>query len=512
MSGAEARGVSGVEARAQSKVIKPTQHMKKKLLLFSTLFMSFWLQAQEDYHGNCCPEPPAYVAGKTAQEIYKDIEKLSFLGSVLYLAAHPDDENTRLIAYLSNEVKAITAYLSLTRGDGGQNRIGSELRELLGVIRTQELLAARAIDGGKQYFSRANDFGYSKVPEETLRFWDREKVLADMVWVIRRFRPDIIINRFDHRTPGSTHGHHTASAMLSLEAFSLASDNSAFAEQLQYTAPHQADRLLLNISPWFYKDQAAFESADKSEFITLDVNAYYPAKGKSNAEMAAEARSQHRCQAMGTSPKRGKQMEYLEHIAGNKPKDKNNIFSGINTTWSRVKDGAPIADMIEKILADYHFEAPYKSLPALVQLYHEMDALQDCHWKRVKMEALKKILLQVANIHLVALSKEDTYVAGEVLDLTLEVLRRSSGGKFSAKLIGYTIFENFHKCETDFPYGNFQRIENKITIPKTLGYDNPYWLQGEATLGMYEVSDILLRGKPEAMPKLSVDVRLDFDG
>ncbi|MDG2280270.1 MAG: PIG-L family deacetylase, partial [Flavicella sp.] len=170
----------------------------------------------------------------SSNQIFEKLEEFNFLGTVLYIAAHPDDENTRLISYLSNEVKARTVYLSLTRGDGGQNLIGPEIRESLGVIRTQELLAARNVDGGEQRFSRANDFGYSKNPTETLSIWDREKVLADVVWAIRTIQPDVVINRFDHRTPGTTHGHHTASAMLSYEAFDLASDASKFTSQLDY--------------------------------------------------------------------------------------------------------------------------------------------------------------------------------------------------------------------------------------------------------------------------------------
>ena len=196
-----------------------------------------------------------------SSEIFEAVQKLNVLGSVLYVAAHPDDENTRLISYMSNHAKARTAYLSLTRGDGGQNLIGPEIRELLGVIRTQELLAARGVDGGEQRFTRANDFGYSKHPDETFDIWDKEKVLADVVWAIRTFKPDIIINRFDHRTPGRTHGHHTASAMLSMEAFDLANDSSKFTSQLNNTETWQPKRLFFNTSWWFYGSQENFEKA-----------------------------------------------------------------------------------------------------------------------------------------------------------------------------------------------------------------------------------------------------------
>ena len=185
--------------------------IKHYSFLLFTIFYCFSTQAQQ-------PKKP------TASEIYNAIEKLNFLGSVLYVAAHPDDENTRLISYMANDVKARTAYLSLTRGDGGQNLVGPELRELLGLIRTQELLAARRIDGGEQLFTRANDFGYSKHPDETMAIWNKKDVLGDVVWAIRTFQPDVIINRFDHQSPGTTHGHHTSSAMLSVEAFDLAGD------------------------------------------------------------------------------------------------------------------------------------------------------------------------------------------------------------------------------------------------------------------------------------------------
>ena len=197
------------------------------------LFTSFLTLAQQ-------PKKP------TSSEIFESVKKLNFLGSVLYVAAHPDDENTRLISYMSNEVKARTAYLSLTRGDGGQNLIGTEIRELLGVMRTQELLAARGVDGGEQLFTRANDFGYSKHPDETLSIWDKDKVLSDVVLAIRKFKPDVIINRFDHRRAGRTHGHHTSSALLSMEAFDLVNNPLSYPDQLSTTGLWQPKRLFYN--------------------------------------------------------------------------------------------------------------------------------------------------------------------------------------------------------------------------------------------------------------------------
>jgi LmbE family N-acetylglucosaminyl deacetylase len=209
-----------------------------------------------------------------SSEIFESIQKLNFLGSVLYFAAHPDDENTRLISYFSNKVHARTAYLSLTRGDGGQNLIGPEIRELLGVIRTEELLAARKIDGGEQFFSRANDFGYSKTPKETLAIWNEDEIMRDVIKTIRKFQPDIIINRFDHRTPGSTHGHHTTSAMLSVEAFDKAANKDVYPEQLENFSTWQPKRLFFNTSWWFYGSQEKFEAADKSNFLNYDIGTY----------------------------------------------------------------------------------------------------------------------------------------------------------------------------------------------------------------------------------------------
>jgi len=250
----------------------------------------------------------------TSAEIHAAIKKLNFLGSVLYVAAHPDDENTRLISYFANEVKAHTTYLSLTRGDGGQNLLGTELKELLGVLRTQELLAARRTDGGNQTFSRANDFGYSKSPDETLAIWNKDEVLSDVVWAIRKYEPDIIINRFDHRTPGRTHGHHTSSAMLSVEAFDMTNDANVYPEQLKYYKPWQAKRLFMNTSWWFYGSREKFEEADKTNMLSVDAGVYYPMLGKSNSEIAAASRSMHKCQGFGSSGTRGSELEYLELI------------------------------------------------------------------------------------------------------------------------------------------------------------------------------------------------------
>ena len=327
----------------------------------------------------------------SSTEIHHNLQKLNFLGTALFIAAHPDDENTRLISYLSNHNKARTIYLSLTRGDGGQNLIGSELRELLGVLRTQELLAARRVDGGEQWFSRANDFGYSKHPKETLKIWDKQEVLADVVWAIRNLKPDVIINRFDHRTSGTTHGHHTASAMLRIEAFDLANNASAYPEQLELTSTWQPKRAFFNTSWWFYGSREKFEAADKSNLIKLDVGVYYPELGVSNNEIASMASSQHLCQGFGRLTTRGSQDEYVELLKGDLPKN-NNLFEGINTTWSRIKGGKAIGDILYAIEENFDYSNPSKHIPDLLKAYQLLQKVDDEHWKTLKSEELKSII------------------------------------------------------------------------------------------------------------------------
>src|SRR5699024_3921137 len=278
-------------------------------------------------------------------EIYHELKKLNFIGSALYIAAHPDDENTGLISHLSNHVYANTAYLSLTRGDGGQNLIGPELREILGVIRTEELLEARKTDGGKQFFTRANDFGFSKNPDETFEFWDKDRILEDVVHIIRKFKPDVIINRFDHRSPGKTHGHHTASAILSVEAFDIVNNPKKFPKSAGEFGVWQPKRLFFNSSWFFFGSQEAFEKADKSAYMPIESGNFYPLLGLSNGEIAALSRSKHQSQGFGSTGVRGNQTEYLEFLKGD-PITSDNLFEGINTNWSRLEGGEAIGKIL----------------------------------------------------------------------------------------------------------------------------------------------------------------------
>ncbi|MBL0128745.1 MAG: PIG-L family deacetylase [Flavobacteriales bacterium] len=311
--------------------------------------------------------PPAQP---NAAEILHKMQKLQVLGSVLYIAAHPDDENTRLIAWLSNGKKVRTGYLSLTRGDGGQNLIGPELGDALGIIRTQELLEARRIDGGEQFFTRAVDFGYSKSAEESFEKWGKQEVLRDVVRVIRMFQPDIIITRFPTDGSGG-HGHHTASAILANEAFDLAGDPKAFPEQLQQGLEvWQPRRLFFNGSSWWRKDVAELAQTDP-DWFSVDVGGYDPLLGLSYTEIAGRSRSMHKSQGFGAAETRGEMLEYLHLEKGDRPKTKD-IFEGIDMTWGRIPNGTRFQDRFAKIIHGYDLQSPAASIDALQSLRTEM--------------------------------------------------------------------------------------------------------------------------------------------
>lgn len=439
----------------------------------------------------------------SSAEIYNQIEKLNFLGTVLYIAAHPDDENTHLISYMSNDIHARTGYLSLTRGDGGQNLIGPQLRELLGVIRTQELLEARKIDGGEQFFSRANDFGYSKNPDETLQIWDKEKVLADLVWVIRKFQPDVIINRFDHRSPGTTHGHHTSSAMLSMEGFDLAGNPVAFPEQLQLEQPWQPKRIFFNTSWWFYGSKEKFEAADKTNFITMQTGSYYPTLGKSNQEIAALSRSSHKSQGFGSTGTRGESTEYLEYLKGEPLQNKTSVFDGIDTSWNRVKGGKPIGDLITVIARQYDFKNPSASIPNLVRAFGMIQALDENHWKTVKSEEIKKIIANCSGLFLEAVSSTQEATPGSVVKLNLEAINRSP---VLMQLISVTALPEQKNTVLNINLKNntLQNTTLDLHLPQTINYTQPYWLKENGTVGLYTVEDQKNIGIPDIIRETKV--------
>ena len=472
--------------------------MKNFLLVF-LLLPAFFLSAQ------VAPKKP------NAAQIYEMIEKLNVLGSVLYVAAHPDDENTRLISYLSNNNHYETTYLSLTRGDGGQNLIGSELRELLGVLRTQELLMARNVDGGKQLFSRANDFGFSKNADETLEIWDKEQVLADAVYAIRKVQPDVIINRFSTDKKIETHGHHTTSAIIADTAFSLAGNKKAFPEQLAFYPTWQPKRLFFNTSWFFYGSQEKFNAMDKSNLVTLDIGTYLPLKGKSNNEVAAESRSMHRCQGFGSLSVRGADMDYLDYLKGDLPKPKNNdIFEGINTTWTRLEGGEAIGKILAAVQKNYQIQNPSASLPDLLKAYDLIQKLPESYWKRVKFLEIKKVIEYCAGLYVETAAKDYSAVTGQNIELNAEIVSRSD-----ARIVLKSV--TFGDVAADTVLNKPLEANKKITLKRNFKIAEntpltaPYWLNDKATLGMYNVSEQAKIGLPETPRAIRANYELTIN-
>ncbi|MBP6181630.1 PIG-L family deacetylase [Flavobacterium sp.] len=444
-------------------------------------------------------------------EIYNQIQKLNFLGSVLYIAAHPDDENTRLISYLSNETKARTGYLSLTRGDGGQNLIGPQLRELLGVIRTQELIEARKIDGGEQFFSRANDFGFSKNPTETLEIWDKQKVLSDIVWAIRKFQPDVIINRFDHRSPGTTHGHHTASAMLSVESFDLANNPSIFPEQLKLVQPWQPKRQFFNTSWWFYGSKEKFDAADKSNLMEMQIGTYFSAIGKSNQEIAALSRSRHQSQGFGSTGSRGEETEYLEFINGEALKNKSSIFEGVDTSWNRVKGGKPIGELLTTIASQFDHTNPSASIPNLAKAYTMIQALEEKHWSTLKSSAIKEIIAACSGLYLEAVAQNQEATPGSIVKLKLEAINRST---IPMQLMSVTTLPEQKNTpqNTALNTNILKNINLDLQLPKTIDYTQPYWLKEKGNEGIYTVAEQKNIGIPDSSRDAKVVFNIQING
>ncbi|MBL6448930.1 PIG-L family deacetylase [Fulvivirga sp. 29W222] len=462
----------------------------RKVYLLLLLCVVFTAEAQK-------PEKP------NAADILLKLKKLNFLGNALYVAAHPDDENTRLISYLSNERLANTAYLSLTRGDGGQNLVGPEIREALGVIRTQELLAARRIDGGQQYFSRANDFGYSKSTEETQEIWNREQILSDVVWVYRNFRPDVIITRFppDKR---AGHGHHTTSAIMAEEAMNLAGDKSKYTDQLKHVSIWKPKRLYMNTGRWWSPDI----NSETPGVLTIDVGGYNPLLGKSYTEVAALSRSQHKSQGFGSSGSRGEQLEFLEYMAGEEAKK--DIFEGVDTSWKRVKGGEKIGSIVEKAIAAYDPTNPTAIMPRLLEARSEILKLDNKYWRELKLAQVDDLIKATMGLFLEVVADDYSVTPGDAITLTVEAINRSG---FPAKLkhVKYNALADT-VASIEMLENNDIVFKTTLDIPENKEYSKPYWLREQGTLGTYKVNDQLLIGKPENTPAIPVKFTLEIGG
>ncbi len=462
---------------------------KALLLLFvSVQFFSIYTR---------CQIPVTYHSA----EIYMQLKKLNVLGSVLYIAAHPDDENNGFLPYLAKEKLYRTGYLSLTRGDGGQNLIGSEQGIELGLIRTQELLAARRQDGAEQFFSRAYEFGFSKNPEEALRIWDKEKILSDVVWVIRQYQPDVIIARF----PGDAragHGHHSASSILANEAYTAAADPKRFPEQFAYgVKPWQAKRIVWNT---FNFGGANTTSNDQ---FKLDVSGYNPLLGKSYGEIGGEARSMHKSQGEGRPRRRGPSIEYFLTTGGDAPK--NDLLDGVVYDWKRIEGGEPIQAMVNEIVKEYRFEEPEKSVPALVKLYTAIKKLPAGNWRDKKLAETQQIIEACSALFTDATTSQENVVQGDVLNVSFFLNKRKN---VNASLRSIHL-ENFDSSlNIPLAFNVNVQINKTLHISDTKKISQPYWLEYPKKEGSFDVRDQLLIGKAENDPSFLAEYEVTIEG
>ncbi|MES2775026.1 MAG: PIG-L family deacetylase [Bacteroidota bacterium] len=453
----------------------------------------------------CCTLPVATFSQtpKTynSSEILLQLKKLKVLGSVLYIAAHPDDENNTLLPYLAKEKLYRTAYLSLTRGDGGQNLIGDEQGIELGLMRTQELLAARRVDGAEQYFTRAYEFGYSKSAEEALRIWDREKILSDIVWVIRFYQPDIIINRFPPDSRAG-HGHHAASAVLGAEAYAAAANPNRFPEQFKYgVKPWKAKRLL-----WNSFNFGGNNTTSEDQF-KIDIGGFNPLLGKSYGELGAEARTMHKCQGEGRPRRRGPSIDYFTTLNGDAPK--NTLMDDVDISWKRIEGGEKIQPMIDAIISNYKMEQPELSVPALVKMYQAIKALPASTWTQKKLEETQEMIEACSALFVEATSNQSNVVQGDSLKMSFFLNKRTN--------INATL-KNLKLEWLDSNFSTSVGQNQNIVINKTIGVaadkkiSQPYWLENPMAAGIFVVDDQLLIGKAENDPSFEASFTLNIEG
>lgn len=442
------------------------------------------------------PRPPEPMDGG---ELAHALHRLQTVGSALYVAAHPDDENTAMLAWLTHVKGVRTAYLSMTRGDGGQNLIGPELGPALGVIRTQELLAARRMDGAEQFFTRALDFGFSKHADETLEFWGHDSVLADVVWAIRRFRPDIIITRFP---PDSTagHGHHTASSILAGEAFTAAADPKRFASQLDAAPVWQAKRLYWNV---FFGRGTPVDSS----WLVMDVGAYDAQLGLSMSELAGQSRSNHKTQGFGAPERRGSLPQYLVFRAGDPAK--RDPFEGVDLTWKRFKGGEAVGALLAQAEKAFDARHPEAILALLARAHAAMMRLEENPLIARKRLELEQVMASCAGLWLEAVSTRPTVTPGDPLTIATAALMRTPA---SVKVLSVEVASQER--------GGVRALERNQALPDTFRFTmspiakatQPYWLALPASRGLYRVADRDDLGEPENRPVFRARFRLEIAG
>ena len=461
-----------------------------------------------------------------AAEIRLALAKLNVVGGVLYVAAHPDDENTAFLAWASREKLVDAGYLSMTRGDGGQNLIGTESGELMGVLRTQELLAARRLDGAKQFFSRAIDFGFSKSPEEALGIWGREQVLADTVRVIRTFRPDVIVTRFPSTGEGG-HGHHTASALLAEEAFQAAGDPSRFPEQLGALTPWQPKRILWNVFR-FGVDAPRKEMPGQ---VSADLGAYNALLGRSYTEIAALSRSMHKSQGFGSAERRGTWLNDFKNVAG--PPAEKDIFEGVDLTWGRFGErGKEIERLLRKAEEGFRETDPAASVPALMEAWTAVGRLTETMGEAANTPSKKSefadstsrdgkkrgegpkqildpLLIRKQNdisdliracmgLWVEAIASEPSAMPGASLKVATMILNRSSRpANLDSVSVTYATDAASAGAGGALAPNEPLRREIALALPADVPTTQPYWLRERPGKGLFTVTDSPLIGLPE---------------
>ncbi|WFB69199.1 PIG-L family deacetylase [Chryseobacterium sp. WX] len=432
------------------------------------------------------------VRPSQSSEIYREIKTLKHLPKVLYLAAHPDDENTGLLSWLINDQNVETGYLSLTRGDGGQNLLGTEQGAALGLIRTHELLEARKLDGAQQFFTRAIDFGFSKNTTDTFKQWNADSITADVVWVIRKFRPDIIICRFPP-TAAAGHGQHAASAVVAEKAFKLAGDKTAFPDQLKYVNAWKPKRVLWNT----FRFGGVNTTAENQLKVT--VGQYDAQLGMGYGELAGLSRSLHKSQGAGTQSVAGIRTEYFAHVAG-EPAEAT-LFDGVTKTWTS-QGNADIDQSLDQIISAFNFNHPDLSLPALLALRKKVMAIKDGDFKKDKIKSLDHIILSCAGFMGEVVTNQAEAVAGDHYTFRLNLISRAADPVILEDVQWLSQSENFNrKLSKD----SLITIQHDIQIPADAALTEPYWLaKPPVNAATFSVPNDTLIGLPEAESPLNV--------
>ncbi len=446
--------------------------MKKNLTLLLIIYYSVSLAQTKQMHTG---------------EILHNLKRLNVVGNALYVAAHPDDENTLFITWLNKEKMVRTGYIAMTRGDGGQNLIGAEQSEYVGYLRTHELLGARSIDGGEQYFTRANDFGFTKTTDEALATWGKEQILADLVWRIRKFQPDVLVNRFppDNR---AGHGHHSASAVLSEEAFKAAADPARFPEQLAFVKTWQVKRVVWNsFSPNFQNNQP------EGSYIKIQLGDYNPLLGKAYTEIAAEARSMHKSQGFGSAKTKNQRVDYALHKAGEPAQ--NDLFDGIDLSWKRIAGGEKVEILVNQAIQNYRIENPSASVPALLGIYEAIDKLEKNVWSDYKKVEVRNLILACSGLWFEANPVDYSVSPNDKIKVNVNVVKRSNTNIILQKI-------NFKGTSKDstmtsaLAYNTALVMPFEVQIPANQPITQPYWLMEKNEKGIYKVDNQEFRGLP----------------